>query len=388
MISITFGNSCHVPASSCRTLDEMRMLAAILVLATSGCELYFGGQSAHVADDDERPDAPSANTPAGSLVYVKRNSLSRGHGGDICVLDATTRQTTCLVVGQDGHAPTWSRDGTQIVYEVHNSIGNQAKLNVMQADGSNQHVVGAGGTIEDWAAWSTQRSELAFHSDASIYRVNADGTFPVRLTATEDMMPTWSADGESIAFVSNRDQLPYTAKLYIMDRNGGNERRLTTLPLATGEERPRFSPDGLKLTFSTYYYNAPTNTITYGPAYVGDTDGTNLVDATAWLGEPVTTPPIEVYWSPDMTKLAYASVVRDELRIVDLATDMRRTIATGFIRGTLAWDPSSRFLAFRSGWLEGRNLYIADVATDVVEQLTTTGDIDGHFAGLDWAARD
>jgi TolB protein len=58
-----------------------------------------------------------------------------------------------------------------------------------------------------------------------IWVMNADGTTPVRLTeaSSADGLPTWSPDGQSIAFVSNRGGV---WAVWVMNADGSNPRKL------------------------------------------------------------------------------------------------------------------------------------------------------------------
>ena len=58
------------------------------------------------------------------------------------------------------------------------------------------------------------------------------------------MLPAWSPDGRLIAFVSTRDGNP---EIYVMDANGGRQRRLTDHP--GGDWRPAWLPDSRALLF-------------------------------------------------------------------------------------------------------------------------------------------
>jgi len=62
----------------------------------------------------------------------------------------------------------------------------------------------------------------------------------------DDMLPAWSPDGRSIAFVSTRDGNP---EIYVMDSQGQNQRRLTFNP--GGDWRPAWLPDSQHLVFTS-----------------------------------------------------------------------------------------------------------------------------------------
>jgi WD40-like Beta Propeller Repeat len=109
-------------------------------------------------------------------------------------------------------------------------------------------------------AWSPAWTRLAFQSDRdgnwNVYTVRADcdpagsGSDSIcdlrQLTDDpgDDMLPAWSPDGRSIAFVSTRDGNP---EIYVMGADGGRQRRLTDHP--GGDWRPAWLPDSRALMF-------------------------------------------------------------------------------------------------------------------------------------------
>ena len=110
---------------------------------------------------------------------------------------------------------------------------------------------------EENPAWSPAWTTLAFQSDRSgnwdIYTVQADcggdrddACALKQLTDSpgHDMLPAWSPDGRSIAFVSTRDGNP---EIYVMDTDGGNQRRLTFD--GGGDWRPAWRTNSRQLLF-------------------------------------------------------------------------------------------------------------------------------------------
>jgi dipeptidyl aminopeptidase/acylaminoacyl peptidase len=69
---------------------------------------------------------------------------------------------------------------------------------------------------------------------------------PVPLTSKENAgQPTWSPDGNQIAFVRTMDGKP---QIFLLPLNGGEAKQLTTFRY--GATNPQFSPDGKQLLFS------------------------------------------------------------------------------------------------------------------------------------------
>ena len=174
--------------------------------------------------------------------------------------------------------PSWSPDGRQIAYVSYGTYDRKAGryvgpsgLFVMNADGTDRRLlaknagyddppawssrgviafIGTGGiwTVkasgrelrrlvstdarpEGGLAWSPDGTKLAFQGgdgDYEVFVVNANGTGLENLTQNEriqDESPSWSAEGEAIAFVSNRDD--GLDQIFAMRADGSGQTQLT-----------------------------------------------------------------------------------------------------------------------------------------------------------------
>ena len=196
---------------------------------------------------------------------------------EIYVMNADGSDVTRLTDtrGNISSYPKWSPDARRIAFSSGQS-GN-GEIYVMNADGSDLTQLTHSDRDDSNPAWSPDGRRIAFMSgrpgdlvlpgalammnaDSSglaqlaadifdIYLVNADGSDLTQLTddAGRDFFPSWSPDGQSVVFMSDRDGDP---DIYLVNADGSGLTQLTH----NGELEffPNWSPDGQRILFYTW----------------------------------------------------------------------------------------------------------------------------------------
>jgi len=183
----------------------------------------------------------------------------------------TVNSTSIWVMGIDGSdpmpltdqgsnvSPTWSPDGTRIAFES-NRTGVTFTIWVMNADGSNQHLVinrEPSSNVED-PAWSPDGTMIAYvrsNPCPSIAAASAaDGSGEIELvgcgTSAFVRYPAWSPDGSHIAY---QRLAPFTTgfwDIYTLDIATNTQTNLTANGDAAHEYYPAWSPDGTQISYA------------------------------------------------------------------------------------------------------------------------------------------
>jgi len=145
-------------------------------------------------------------------------------------------------VGADGDnvlGPVWSTDGRQIAF-TRDRYPAPPALWLMNADGSNQHLLMPGASPDDAdqgaPSWSPDGRELAFQAligqssgpgKTEVDVINIDGT-QRRTIASNAYTPLWSPDGAEIAFTRSEDN---TSDLLVMNADGSGQHRIAKGPI-------------------------------------------------------------------------------------------------------------------------------------------------------------
>jgi dipeptidyl aminopeptidase/acylaminoacyl peptidase len=209
-----------------------------------------------------------------------------------------------------------------------------------------------------WVAYTVSTADTAADQNRSaVWMTSWDGARSVRLTGSKqgESAPRWSPDGRWLAFLSSRDD-DHT-QLWLLDRLGGEGRKLTTLPSDVDDYA--WAPDGKRVV-----------------VVVQDAD----------TAKPKTPAPIVIdRFQFKQDEGGYLGKERRHLYLLDVASGTATIITSGDYDELLpAWSPDGKSLAFVSkrhpdsdrdnNW----DVYVMDAAPGAApRQLTTFPGPDG-----------
>ena len=214
--------------------------------------------------------------------------------------------------------------------------------------------------------------------DNEIYVMNANGTGLRRLTrnTVKDGNAVWSPDGRRIAFTRNRGW--QTVNIYVMNADGSGQRRLTPSLRRRPWLQLAWSPDWKKIAFA-----ASVSGALFGiqNIFVMNADGSGLRNLT----DNVTTS-FDFAWSPDGRRIAYLDYdgligSSTPLYVVNAdGTGKRRLTGPLMVDlGPPSWSPDGRTLAFTG---RGEDIYTVHADGTGLHKLThgPGGNVDPHWS--------
>jgi Tol biopolymer transport system component len=262
---------------------------------------------------------------------ARRSALAMVAAG-LCV--GSSSAATWTLIGY--YEPAWSPDGTQIAFTDRGDVPGD--LYVMNSDGSDvRKLTNSSFQSREYSAgyptWSADGRKIAFaYGSNGIVVINRNGS-SLHMVSSGGCCADWSRSGRRIAFANGSDTSG--ARIYVM-RPDGSGRTLVAAPRdgLHSFSMPTWSPDGQRLAF------------TVGAAPDSPPTATYLGVISSYRGRVTAlargSRPWEPDWSSDGHKIAYSEDLSD-IRVLDLRTGSTKSLHAG---QHPRWSPNGRKILF------------------------------------------
>ncbi len=193
----------------------------------------------------ENASQPSFAPTGNSLAF---RNLDPSHLG-LSVLDLKANTVHEVTAHSEDSTPSWSPTLEQLAFSSNKHGDRRWRVYAI----SPKAVHGEG---EEWGygempSWASDETRIAYHgcderaNNCGIWVMKAGGFGPNRASShASDTSPSWSPDGEKLAFISSRAG---NWEIYSIDLATGQEIRLTEHPAA--DVAPVWSPNGRQIAF-------------------------------------------------------------------------------------------------------------------------------------------
>jgi TolB protein len=246
------------------------------------------------------PTGAQARSP-GQIAYLTKI----GRADALAVMNADGSNPHIVFSDDTGlFDPSWSPDGQQIA--LFSSNGWRSGICIITVSTSTKRCLNANQSTGS-PVWSPDGKRLLYvvastYPDTDFYVMRPDGTGVRRITNSggRRSRPAWSPDGQQIVYAADTAQY---AELFVIRADGSGKRQLTTsgegCDGCLSKDDPVWSPDGKWIVFTWVKRGVESGPLG-SSLYLMNADGSNI--------HGLTPPNVGAYhatWSPDSTHIAF-----------------------------------------------------------------------------------
>jgi hypothetical protein len=264
-------------------------------LAIAYCWVMIqAGLEEGVYTTDPGPGSSPPLSQDGQIAFVRDGRIYRANTDGNGLIQLST--------GPGDDWPAWSPDATRIAFT--RTSGETTGVFIMDVDGSNVVQRATSGGVP---TWSPDGEWIAYACQEGICKVSADddGTGPVVVHERRGIVqdPAWSPDGARIAFTSDWAMFDFWFDIWLIASDGTQPTVLRThtpqTPNPDAQYQPAWSPDGRRIA----HVECPWAFFTCSSSVISvmNANGSGLtrLAATSGFARPT--------WSPDGQLIAFAS---------------------------------------------------------------------------------
>ena len=296
---------------------EAHTMQRLMIFAAGLCVLLLAGCTDAGNTTPPRVNrTPSAAASTGKIRNGRVACAGPDSNGVMQIFSYASDGTDRKQLTHDGvnQYPSWSPDGTQILFSSSRTEGPFGQIWIMAADGSHQHEVSATAPEGITPFMSPDGKQIAFTAlqpetgHPEIWVMDATGAHPRRLTFTpptpggmpgSSVHPTWSSDGTHLTYASTASGQGQV-QIWVMNADGSQQTQLTHGNGANFPDSnvPDWSPDGTEIVFWSGFE------MQYGDVWVMNADGSHPHQITK---TPAPMSSDNPHWSADGAKILFTS---------------------------------------------------------------------------------
>ena len=240
--------------------------------------------------------------PAGAQYPGANGRIAFARDGDVVSRSVSNETVKVLSEGSD---PTYSADGTKIVYMRYPDVGYHWNIWIMNADGTGKRNITKSPSVYETAVFNPSGTKILFSQYTGsatgarrMFLINVDGTNKRRFAPDVGgnlQDGTYSPNGNRIAYIGgSMTRNPSTLRTIRAD---GDPSTIKVLANVDNSRTPDWSPDGTRIVFSRANYETDITDIIRI-----DADGTDPVNITEYTAGMYADAPV---WAPDGTAILF-----------------------------------------------------------------------------------